>query len=238
MGEKEREYFFYFIEAEIGSSSPKRLDCVQGKYSLGKLLDCDLVVPESQFKVSRTHAIITVGKDSITIVDVSSLGTWVNGLPLVRNTDFPLRVGDRINLGSEDTVLRVGAVADISSLDTGETQSFHEPTPEFKIDLEARSVVIKGQSSIRFTPQEYAILEYLWESRGRVCSYDQIYNRMRPDDSYDPYNDGQIDSNAAVRNLVMGIRRKLKRSSILIRNVPTVGYTMLPLEFTDLPPFR
>ena len=75
MAEKEREHFFYFIEAEIGSSSPKRLDFVQGKYSLGKLRDCDLVIPESQFKVSRTHAIITVGIDSINIVDVSSLGT-------------------------------------------------------------------------------------------------------------------------------------------------------------------
>lgn len=238
MSEKEQEYFFYFIEAEIGPSSPRRLDCVQGKYSIGKLQDCDLVVPESQFKVSRTHAIITVGKGNITIVDVSSLGTWVNGLPLVKNADFQLQIGDRINLGSEDTVFRVGAVADISRLDTGEAQSFHEPRPEFTIDLDARSVVIKGQSSIRFTPQEYKILEYLWESRGRVCGYDQIYNRMRPNDYDDPGSDAQIDPNAAVRNVVMGIRRKLKRSSILIRNVPTVGYTMLPLEFTNLPPFQ
>ena len=238
MAGKEREYFFYFIEVEIGSSSPKRLDCVQGKYSLGKLQDCDLVVPESQFKVSRTHAIITVEKDSITIVDVSSLGTWVNGLPLVKNADFRLEVGDRINLGSEATVFRIGAVAEISRLDTGETQSFHDPSPEFMIDLDSRSVVVKGQSSIRLTPKEYIILEYLWESRGRVCEYDHIYNKMRPNEYDDPGGDGQIDPNAAVRNLIMGIRRKLKRSSILIRNVPTVGYTMLPLEFTDLPPFK
>ena len=231
------EYFFYFIESEIGSSSPTRLDLVQGTYTLGKLNDCDMIFPGTQFKMSRTHATITVGPDTISIVDISTLGTWVNGLALLKNAEFQLQVGDRINLGSEDTVLRVGAVADVSKLDTGQTQAFHEPTPEFKIDRDIRSVLIRGQASISLTPQEYTVLEYLWEQRGIVCEYGKIYSRMRPDEHDDLGGDGAIDPNAVVRNLVMGIRRKLKRSSILIRTVPTIGYTVPPLQFTDRPPF-
>lgn len=228
----------YFVETEVGESSPNSMVLPDGTYSIGRLPVTDLTFHESHLSVSREHASITTHQEVISIVDDSSIGTWVNGLQLVKGDVFALQIGDRINLGSQECVVRIGSVADPSNIDTIQMQNFLKPMPEITLDPDSRIVELKGSKLDSLTPQEYEILEHLWLQSGLVCEYDTLYQRMRPDDLSDPDADTQLDSNAAVRNIIMGIRRKLGRSSILIRNVPTIGYTVSPLRFIDQPPFR
>ena len=227
----------YFVETEVGGSSPNSMALPEGTYSIGRLPVSDLTFHESHLSVSREHASITVHQEAISIVDDSSMGTWVNGLQLIKGDVFSLEIGDRINLGSQECVVRIGSVADPSKIGTIQMQNFLKPVPEITLNPDSRLVELRGSELNSLTPQEYEVLEHLWLQSGIVCEYDTLYQRMRPDDFSDPDADTQLDSNAAVRNLIMGIRRKLGRSSILIRNVPTIGYTVSPLRFIDQPPF-
>ena len=97
-----------FVKIEIGTSEPSevRIDIEGSPYVLGRHADSAMRFDER--RVSRKHATIEIVKGKASLVDQSTVGTWVNGVPLVKNQPFPLMVGDVINLGSEDTVLMVG----------------------------------------------------------------------------------------------------------------------------------
>ena len=98
----------HFVRTEIGESSPSEvpIDIERLPYVLGKNADSDMRF-DGQY-VSRKHATIEIVEEKVYLVDQSTVGTWVNGVPLVKNQPFPLMVGDRINLGSEHNVLMVG----------------------------------------------------------------------------------------------------------------------------------
>lgn len=74
-----------------GGSIFKRL------YRIGTAQDNDIVLSDPTQKVSRYHAIIWVDKDSnIYIKDISTNGTYVNGVKINPNIDFPVSTKDII----------------------------------------------------------------------------------------------------------------------------------------------
>lgn len=60
-------------------------------------------------KLSRAHAILVLGNDSLTLVDLESAnGTWVNGRRLRPNVQVRIPVGQRFSLANEDFVVKIG----------------------------------------------------------------------------------------------------------------------------------
>ncbi len=61
-----------------------------------------------RFGVSRRHALVRPGKDSLYLIDQNSTnGTWVNGQRLLPGRDFALSDGDVIELGALRMTLRI-----------------------------------------------------------------------------------------------------------------------------------
>ena len=67
---------------------------------IGRLPDCDIVIPGEYVHVSRQHAIVGSDNDGLWIQDLaSSGGTQLNGVPLVPQVKTRAVIGDRMLLG-------------------------------------------------------------------------------------------------------------------------------------------
>ena len=67
---------------------------------IGRLPDCDIVVPSEYVHVSRQHAVVGVDQDGLWIQDLgSSGGTQLNGVPLIPRAQTRAVIGDRMLLG-------------------------------------------------------------------------------------------------------------------------------------------
>ena len=67
-------------------------------YSIGRELGCDIVINDSTDVVSRRHAILNVTPTgSMTIIDQSSNGTYVNGIRINSNVPVPVTRKDIIS---------------------------------------------------------------------------------------------------------------------------------------------
>lgn len=67
--------------------------------AIGRLPECDIVIPGEYEHVSRRHALVGSQQDGLWIKDLgSSGGTQLNGVPLVPNCQTRVMVGDRVSL--------------------------------------------------------------------------------------------------------------------------------------------
>ena len=164
----------HFVKTEIGKSSPSkvRIDVDRSSYVLGT--NADSAMKFGGQYVSRKHATIDIVNGTVSLVDQSRVGTWVNGVPLVKNQPFPLMVGDRINLGSEHTVLMVGG--------EGGTLGgllMRDPKPELKLDIDGRAVLKNGfKIGLPLTPTEFDVLSEMYQHRGQVITFERIWAIM------------------------------------------------------------
>lgn len=68
-------------------------------YSIGRDVNCDIVINDSTDIISRRHALLNVtSSGKMTIVDQSSNGTYVNGIRISQNVPVPVTRKDTISL--------------------------------------------------------------------------------------------------------------------------------------------
>lgn len=68
-------------------------------YSIGRDLNCDIVINDSTDVISRRHALLNVTPSGkMTIIDQSSNGTYVNGIRISQNVPVPVTRKDIISL--------------------------------------------------------------------------------------------------------------------------------------------
>ena len=67
-------------------------------YSIGRDLSSDIVINDNTDVVSRRHAVLNVGTGGkMTITDLSSNGTYVNGIKISPNVPFPVSRKDSVS---------------------------------------------------------------------------------------------------------------------------------------------
>lgn len=68
-------------------------------YSIGRDLNCDIVINDSSDVISRRHALLNVTPSGkMTIIDQSSNGTYVNGIRITPNVPVPVTRKDIVSL--------------------------------------------------------------------------------------------------------------------------------------------
>lgn len=68
------------------------------QYTIGRGDDCQIRIQDNSQRVSRKHATLKVAdRGKMFITDHSSNGTFVNGVKITPNVDFPVKRGDNIS---------------------------------------------------------------------------------------------------------------------------------------------
>ena len=156
--------------------------------TLGRAAGNDIVI--SSARVSREHACLLRQGWRMVLEDLGSTnGTYLNGERV--HAPIELRDGDRIRVGD---VLLI----------------FHDPSvtyretalPALDVDL-AAGVVRVNRERIELSAKEFALLAYLYEHQGEVCSKDEIGLAVWPE-----YEDAVYDYQ--IENLVGRLRRKIE----------------------------
>jgi DNA-binding response OmpR family regulator len=155
---------------------------------IGRAVESDIVITSR--RVSREHARLRREGWRVILEDLGSTnGTFLNGE----------RVLDPLELRDDDRV-RVGDV----------TFVFHDPAitiretpfPQLELDV-AAGVVRLDRRSVELSAKEFALLAFLYEQRGQVCSKDDIAVAVWPEYDGDVY-DYQVE------NLVHRLRQTLE----------------------------
>ena len=158
----------------------------------------------------REHARVRREGWRVMLEDLASTnGTYLNDERVL--APVALHDGDRIKIG--DVVL-VFHDPDITYRDT--------PFPQLEVDVEA-GVVRVDRHRVELSPKEFALLAYLHERQGRVCSKDDIGDAVWPE-----YQEGVYDYQ--IENLVRRLRSKLEldpASPQLLLTVRGLGYKLM-----------
>jgi len=176
---------------------------------IGRAVENDIVV--TSVRISREHAVIQREGWRIMLEDLGSTnGTFLNNERL--HAAKQLRDGDQIKIGD---VLFTFRDPDVTVQDS--------PIPELEIDVPA-GVVRVNRQVVSLAPKEFALLAYLAEHEGQVCSKDEIGKAVWPE-----YHEGVYDYQ--IENLVRRLRTKLETDSTnpqLLLTVRGRGYKLLP----------
>jgi len=155
---------------------------------IGRAVENDIVVTSK--RVSREHACVRRDGWRVVLEDMGSTnGTFLNDERVL--SPIALHDEDRIKVG--DVVLTFHD-PDITFRDT--------PFPQLEVDVTA-GVVRVNRQAVTLAPKEFALLAYLHERQGEVCSKDDIGVAVWPE-----YREGVYDYQ--VENLVRRLRSKLE----------------------------
>ena len=172
---------------------------------MGRAVENEIVILDK--RSSREHAVIRrEGRRSILEDQGSTNGTYLNGERL--QNAVPLRDGDQI---------RVGDVAFI--FHDPEMTSVETPFPELDVNLEAGEIRV-DRRLVQLSSKEYALLAFLYEKRGKVCSKDEIGRAV-----WSEYQQGIFDYQ--IENLVRRLRTKIENDP----NAPQLLVTMRGLGY-------
>jgi len=156
--------------------------------TIGRALESDIVVTSK--RVSREHARVHREGWRVILEDLDSTnGTHLNDERVFAPVE--LRDQDRVAIG--DVVL-IFHDPDITFRDTA--------FPVLEVDV-AAGVVRVDRRVVALSPKEFALLAYLNEHPGHVCSKDEIGTAVWPE-----YQEGVYDYQ--VENLVRRLRAKLE----------------------------
>jgi pSer/pThr/pTyr-binding forkhead associated (FHA) protein len=230
----------FFVETEIGKSDPVRIDIGNSVVVIGRNSDCDMIFG-GQY-ISREHAAIGIVEGKPILMDSSTVGTWVNGVPMVKNQEFPLMGGDRINLGSEHTVLMIGDQR--AQGGTLYNLLMQQSKPELELYIKRRAVLKNGQNIDQpLTPTEFDVLSEMYEYMDMVITDERIWEVMTADNS--GHEEEQLgswsDNELRISQLIAELRKKIERPGaepVIVLDVEGVGYKMSKFKFLDMPPFR
>ncbi len=179
--------------------------------TIGRAVDNDIVVTSR--RVSREHARVEREGRRRVLTDLGSTnGTFLNGERLLAQVE--LRDGDLVSIG--DVELRYHD-PESTFLDT--------PFPEVEVD-EAAGLARVDRRVVELSPKEFALLAFLYERRGRVCSKDEIGAAVWPE-----YAEGVYDYQ--IENLVRRLRARIEPNPsepVLLLTVRGLGYKLLAPE--------
>jgi DNA-binding response OmpR family regulator len=142
----------------------------------------------------------------------STNGTFLNDERLLSSVE--LHDGDRITIGDVTLIFHD---PDITYRDT--------PFPELELDVAAGTVRV-DRRLVGLAPKEFALLAYLYERAGQVCSKDHIGEAVWPE-----YHEGVYDYQ--VENLVRRLRSKLEPDSAnpqMLLTIRGLGYKLVTRE--------
>jgi DNA-binding response OmpR family regulator len=155
---------------------------------LGRAVECEIVVVSK--RASREHAVIRREGRKVVLEDLNSTnGTFYNGTRIQQ--PIQLRDGDQVTVGDVPFTFHD---PDVTTRET--------PFPELEIDVAAGEVRI-DRKLVTLSPKEYALLLYLFEKRGKVCSKDEIGQAV-----WAEYQTGIFDYQ--IENLVRRLRTKIE----------------------------
>jgi DNA-binding response OmpR family regulator len=163
-------------------------------------------------RASREHAHLVRDGRHTTLEDKGSTnGTYLNGERL--QGKVTLRDGDKVGVGEVTFTFH-----------DPETTTRETPFPELDLNLEAGEVRINRQL-VTLSPKEFALLAYLFENRGKVCSKDEIGRSV-----WVEYQTGIYDYQ--IENLVRRLRTKIEidpNAPQLLITLRGLGYKLVKI---------
>jgi pSer/pThr/pTyr-binding forkhead associated (FHA) protein len=173
--------------------------------SMGRAVENEIVILDK--RSSREHAVIRREGRKVLLEDLGSTnGTYLNGERLLQVVQ--LRDGDQIKVGDVAFVFH-----------DPEMTSVETPFPELDVNLEAAEVRV-DRRLVQLSSKEFALLTFLYENRGKVCSKDEIGQVV-----WSEYQQGIFDYQ--IENLVRRLRTKIESDP----NAPQLLITMRGLGY-------
>ena len=167
-------------------------------------------------RVSREHASVQRQGRRVILSDLGSTnGTFLNDERVL--APLELRDGDAITIG--DVVL---------VFHDPESTYLETPFPELEVDV-AAGIVRVDRRAVALSPKEFALLSYLYEHRGTVCSKDDIGAQVWPE-----YRESVYDYQ--IENLVRRLRARIEPDPAnpqLLLTVRGMGYKLVVRESSD-----
>ncbi len=178
---------------------------------IGRAVENEIVITSK--RVSREHAAVRRDGSRVMLEDLNSAnGTFLNDERVL--TPAELQDGDKIAVGDviftyhdPDTTFRDSVFADL------------------EVNLEAGLVRV-NRKLVTLSPKEFALLAYLYQHRGQVCSKDEIGKAVWPE-----YQEGIYDYQ--IENLVRRLRTKLEpnpANAQLLLTLRGLGYKLVMRE--------
>jgi pSer/pThr/pTyr-binding forkhead associated (FHA) protein len=172
---------------------------------MGRAMENEIVILDK--RSSREHALIRREGRKVMLEDQGSTnGTYLNGE----------RLGQAVQLRDGDQI-KVGEVAFV--FHDPEMTSVETPFPELEVNLEAGEIRV-DRRLVQLSSKEFALLAYLFEKRGKVCSKDEIGRVV-----WSEYQEGIFDYQ--IENLVRRLRTKIESDP----NAPQLLVTMRGLGY-------
>lgn len=176
--------------------------------TIGRGVENDIVIVSK--RVSREHARIRREGQKLFLEDLGSTnGTFLNDQRIL--SPVILRDGDRLLIG--DTIFL---------FHDPDTTTRETPFPDLEVDREA-GVVRLNRGPIALSPKEFALLAYLFDHRGKVCSKEEIGQAV-----WAEYEQGVFDYQ--IENLVRRLRTKIEldpNDPVVLLTVRGMGYRLV-----------
>ncbi len=175
---------------------------------LGRAAENEIVILSN--RASREHAHIVREARKVFLEDQQSTnGTFLNTERVLEKTQ--LRDGDEIAIGEVSFIFH-----------DPDTTTRETPFPELEVSLETGEARL-NRRLLALSPKEFALLFYLYENRGKVCSKDEIGRAV-----WSEYQSGIFDYQ--IENLVRRLRTKIEidpNSPALLLTMRGMGYKLL-----------
>lgn len=176
--------------------------------AIGRGVENDIVIVSK--RVSREHARIRREGRKLILEDLGSTnGTFLNDQRVL--SPQVLRDGDQILVG--DTAF---------TFHDPDTTTRDTPFPDLEVDQEA-GIVRVNRLPVSLSPKEFALLAYLFQHRGKVCSKEEIGQAV-----WVEYQEGIFDYQ--IENLVRRLRTKIEldpNSPVILLTVRGLGYRLV-----------
>ncbi len=176
--------------------------------TIGRAIENDIVVTSK--RVSREHARIRREGRKLLLEDLGSTnGTFLNDERLAAPAE--LRDGDQVAVGEV-----------VFTFHDPDTTTRENPCPDLEINA-AAGVVRVDRHAVELSPKEFALLVYLHEQEGRVCTKDEIGRAV-----WAEYQSGVYDYQ--IENLVRRLRTKIEADPAnpqLLLTVRGLGYKLV-----------
>lgn len=176
---------------------------------LGRAIESDIVILSN--RASREHAQIRREGRKIFLEDLESTnGTFLNEERVTGS--IALRDGDQVLVGDVTFTFR-----------DPDTTTRESPFPELEVNADAGEVRL-NRRLLMLSPKEFALVSFLYDNRGKVCSKDEIGRAV-----WAEYQSGVFDYQ--IENLVRRLRMKIELDPnvpLLLITIRGLGYKLTP----------
>jgi pSer/pThr/pTyr-binding forkhead associated (FHA) protein len=176
---------------------------------LGRAIESDIVILSN--RASREHAQIRREGRKVFLEDLESTnGTFLNNERVTGS--IALRDGDQILVGDVTFTFR-----------DPDTTTRESPFPELEVNADAGEVRL-NRRLLTLSPKEFALVSFLYNNRGKVCSKDEIGRAV-----WAEYQSGVFDYQ--IENLVRRLRMKIEfdpNVPMLLITIRGLGYKLTP----------